>query len=140
LCDHYLDHFNRENCRKIKSLSPQALESLIKYDWPGNVRELQNVIERSVALCGGETILPEHLPEYVRESDDGSDIRLRLPFEEAKQEWIDIFEKKYLNHLLGRTGGNITRAARVAGVNRKTIHRLLEKHGLTREGKDLNHR
>lgn len=133
---HYLDHFNRENCRKVKSLSPQARELLMQHDWPGNVRELQNVIERSVALCRGETILPEHLPEYVRQGGGGSDIRLRLPFEEAKREWIDIFEKEYLNYLLARTGGNITRAARVAGVNRKTIHRLLEKHGLTRKGKD----
>lgn len=136
LCDHYLDYFNSKDCHKIKSMSPQAHELLKKYDWPGNVRELQNVIERSVALCRGETILPEHLPEYVGEGDGGSDRRFRLPFEEAKREWIDIFEKKYLNHLLARTGGNITRAARIAVVNRKTIHRLLEKHGLNRKGED----
>ncbi|HET57040.1 MAG TPA: sigma-54-dependent Fis family transcriptional regulator [Deltaproteobacteria bacterium] len=134
LCDHYLDHFNRENCRRIKALSPQAMDLLTRYDWPGNVRELQNVIERSVALCQGDVILPEHLPEYVRESGGVSGIRLSLPFEEAKKEMIDIFEKKYLNQLLGKTGGNITRAARIAGVNRKTIHRLLEKHGLARKG------
>ncbi len=136
LSNHYLHYFNMLNCKNISGISPQAAGLLARYQWPGNVRELQNVIERAVALCNGDVIMPEELPDYIRENEDASDIALGLPFEEAKKEWIDIFEKKYLRLMLQKTGGNISRTARMAGVNRKTIHRLIEKHGLTRNETD----
>lgn len=133
LSKHYLHYFNGLNRKSISRISPQAADLLARYQWPGNVREVQNVIERAVALCSGDVIMPGELPDYIRENEDPSGIALDLPFEDAKKEWIDVFEKKYLRLMLQKTGGNISRAARMAGVNRKTIHRLIEKHGLNQD-------
>jgi len=130
---HFIDHYNELNGRKIKGFSREAADLLARYEWPGNVRELQNVIEQAVALCAGDLIILEDIPQYIRESESACIELLRLSFEEAKKECIDIFEKKYLHLLLQKTGGNLSRMARIAGVNRKTIHRLMEKHGLSRK-------
>lgn len=133
LVRHFLRYFSQRDHRPVREISQAAMELLERYPWPGNVRELQNVMERAVSLAEGEVILPEDLPEEVRKGRVPSledEIPLDLPFEEAKERWIELFERRYLRELLERTGGNISQAARMAGVNRKTIHRLLKKHGL----------
>jgi len=133
LVRHFLRYFSQRDHRPLREVSQAAMELLERYPWPGNVRELQNVMERAVSLAEGEVILPEDLPEEVRKGrvpPIEDEIPLDLPFEEAKERWIELFERRYLRELLERTGGNISQAARMAGVNRKTIHRLLKKHGL----------
>src|SRR4029453_15492144 len=100
--------------------------------WPGNVRELQNVIERACALTDGPVIRTRDLPDHVRgrgasaPAGPGKD----LPLAKAREAWLQAFAQGYLTDLLRRHGGNISQAAKTAGVDRKTLHRLLAKHGI----------
>ncbi len=96
------------------------------------MRELENVMERVVSLAtpGAEVDVPD-LPPEVRGADaEEATDRTDLPFHEAKGRAVDRFERAYLRDLLARHEGNISAAAREAGMDRKTIHRLLDKHGL----------
>jgi two-component system, NtrC family, nitrogen regulation response regulator GlnG len=110
-------------------LSEQTRALLAQYPWPGNVRELRNVVERVVNL--GEEALPE-MPTQVdlRVSRPRASVDPELPFKEAKEQLIEGFERDYLKSLLERCGGNISRAAREAGIARLYVRKLLKKHGL----------
>jgi two-component system response regulator AtoC len=113
-------------------LDAEVLDLLSCYDWPGNVRELQNVIERAAALADGPSIRVDHLPEKLQ--------KLRLHpmgclegangFKKAKQEVVRSFERQFLSDLLKRHQGHMGRVAKEAGVDRKTIERMVKKHGL----------
>ncbi len=135
LANHYLKHFSMGSHNEVKGISREAMGLLERYHWPGNVRELQNVMERAVSLTDSEIIVPEDLPEQIRSVKDPDIFRslAKSNFKEAKKERMDSFEKKYLSALLARHNGNISRAAREAQVNRKTIHRLLKRHRLTED-------
>lgn len=118
------------------ALDADVLEVLSRYEWPGNVRELQNVIERAAALADGPIIRVQHLPEGFH------DLRRHLTdgvagvheeangFKEAKQEVVRSFERQFLLDLLKRHQGHMGHVAKEAGVDRKTIERMVKKHGL----------
>jgi len=133
LANHYLKHFSKSSINEVKGISKNAMELLERYHWPGNVRELQNVMERAVSLTDSRIIVPEDLPEQIRlaENPDACISPAGTNYKKAKKDWLDFFEKKYLSDLLKRHNGNITKAALEAQVNRKTIHRLLNRHRLT---------
>lgn len=136
LVSHFLGYFARRMEKPVKTVSPRAMECLTRYSWPGNVRELRNAIERAVTVCEGKVIMPCDLPEQlVREKCfAGSSLPdTSMPFHKAKARWIEIFEVKYLEELLKRHRGNISEVAREAGIDRKTVHRLLKKHRIRDE-------
>ncbi|HYD80213.1 MAG TPA: sigma-54 dependent transcriptional regulator [Paucimonas sp.] len=110
-----------------KTLHPDAVNFIEQYSWPGNVRELENVIHREFLMCeGGELhLFAPQSPEQSERHDD------RLPFKAAKARAIAEFERRYVNDLLQRTDGNITRAARLAGQDRSAFGKLARKHGLS---------
>jgi len=128
LADYFLRKFNKVNRKSIKGISDEAMEILERYSWPGNVRELQNAIERAVLLAEGDVITPDDLPPEVRGLEISCSIREDLPYKEAKKAWIRRFEREYFLSLLRRHNGNISRAARAAGVSRKTIQRFLKSY------------
>ena len=97
------------------------MQLLVSAPWPGNVRQLLNVIEQAVALAPTE-VIPESL---VRQALDAGDTAL-TPLDEARR----AFERDYLVRILKITGGNVTKAARLAGRNRTEFYRLLERHSL----------
>jgi DNA-binding NtrC family response regulator len=137
LVQHFLNRFGESYGRPHMRLSSDAMQALRAYHWPGNVRELQNIIERIVSLSGGGQIVPvEEIPEEIVDGDSVLATRSRppiaadRPFHEAKAEAISDFEKEYLRDLLAQNGGNISQAARQAGIDRKTIHRMLVKYDL----------
>jgi DNA-binding NtrC family response regulator len=103
-------------------------EKLTEHTWPGNVRELRNVIERASYMGSLEDV------DLAQPIDRNDDARLLLdynrPFKEAKDGLIHRFEREYLRHLLTRTSGNMARAAREAGIDRKYLYMLLKKYGL----------
>jgi DNA-binding NtrC family response regulator len=134
LVQSFVQRYGRSGGRTITGVEPDALRILEAYAWPGNVRELQNVIERACALADGDRIavadLPEHLsaPAGMPAASAGGAAHLPLP--EAKAQWIREFEVAYLVDQLNRHGGNISQAARAAGIDRKTFHRLINKYGI----------
>jgi two-component system, NtrC family, response regulator GlrR len=108
--------------------SPAALRMLTQYDWPGNVRELQNVVQRALVMCDGAQIQGHHL-KFV------NDEALEEPgevgaFRSARATALATFERRYLTALLQKHHGNITRAARDAGKDRRALGRLIKKHRL----------
>ena len=135
LADHFLKHFNKSRKNEVQGISVEAMELMERYHWPGNVRELQNVMERAVSLMDSEFIVPEDLPEKIRlvENFDAFIFSADSNFKKAKKDWMGLFEKRYLPDLLKRHNGNISKAALEAQVNRKTIHRLLKRHGLAED-------
>ena len=123
-----------------KLLSDGAVASLQSHDWPGNVRELRNVIERAVFLStGNEVIDTRDIPLAAGNSTmpdvpEGSfwrEVRgTKLGFKEAKDKWIEIFERRFLDDLMKSTEKNISAAAREASMDRKYLRSLLKKYGL----------
>ncbi len=130
LANYYLRHFNIGSKNEVTGISKTAMQLLERYHWPGNVRELQNVMERAVSLTDSKIIVPEDLPEQIRllEESDSFRCAVKSTYKNAKKDWTDSFEKRYLSALLKRHNGNISKAAREAQINRKTIHRLLKRH------------
>jgi len=114
--------------KRVAGIAPAAAALLQAYPWPGNVRELQNCIERAVALTAFDQIVPDDLPDRVRNhrrsdlvvaSDDPSDL---VPLDEV--------ERRYILRVLQAVGGNKTLAARTLGLDRKTLYRKLERWGV----------
>ncbi|MCC6552557.1 MAG: sigma-54-dependent Fis family transcriptional regulator [Polyangiaceae bacterium] len=111
--------------KRVTGISPAAAERLLAYSWPGNVREIQNCVERAVALTRYEQITVEDLPEKIREhrsshvlvaADDPSEL---VP--------LEVVERRYIERVLEAAGGNKTLAARILGLDRKTLHRKLDR-------------
>ncbi len=136
LAYHFLKRYAQGRERPLEGISPEALELLEGYAWPGNVRELQNVIERACALAEGPLLAPRDLPEPLRgprraRAAAEAAPAVDRPLKSAKAEWVKTFEQTYLVELLKRHNGNISQAARTAGIDRKTIHRLMTKYRIT---------
>lgn len=130
----YAEQYDRDGDRPLR-FAPEVIHAFEAYDWPGNVRELQNVVERLVSLATpGQEIdtadLPEQLPRLGGPSASELAADLDQPFHDAKERAIEVFERAYLTTLLNKHEGNISQSARAAGIDRKTIHRLMRKHGL----------
>jgi DNA-binding NtrC family response regulator len=132
LAHHFLRRYGRNREPLLSGIDQGALACLEAYAWPGNVRELQNVIERACALTDGPMIGVRDLPDHVRgrgrpaPAVPGQD----LPLAQAREAWLQTFAQGYLADLLRRHRGNISQAAKTAGIDRKTLHRLLAKHGV----------
>jgi DNA-binding NtrC family response regulator len=108
---------------------PQVLEMLTGHQWPGNVRELRNFVEAALAL--GETPgIAGRAIERDRESVDEVEPLLDRPYADAKAVLLDHFERRYLAHMMEKTNGNISAAARAAKMNRSYLLELLKRHGL----------
>ncbi|MER3424881.1 MAG: hypothetical protein C4293_18325 [Nitrospiraceae bacterium] len=121
---------NRNGASDAPRFDETALQLLARYPWPGNVRELQNVVERAAALADGPVIRAEHLPERLRSYTLEASQDHGGTFKQAKQELLRSFERTFLLDLLKRHQGHIGLAAREAGVDRKTIERLIKKYNL----------
>jgi DNA-binding NtrC family response regulator len=132
LAHHFLRRYGRNREHALEGIEPEVMAHLEAYSWPGNVRELQNVLERACALTDGPMIGARDLPEHIRgRGRPGPAILGKdLPLAQAREAWLHTFAQSYLIELLCRHGGNISQAAKTAGVDRKTLHRLLAKHGI----------
>jgi DNA-binding NtrC family response regulator len=116
-------------------LSDDLLERMSQLDWPGNVRELRNAVERAVVLARGEKSArtPAGPGATAAGDEDGAlplEVDASRPFKEVKAEVVARFERAYLDKVLERTRGNISAAAREAGIDRKHMERLIRKHDI----------
>ena len=111
----------------------EAARALHNHDWPGNVRELRNLVE--IASYSEQRPIDLSAFLYLGRSraprqHDGSRFAADRPFKIVKQELIQEFEKHYIDDLLKRHDGNVSKASRDAGIERAYLQRLLRKHGL----------
>ena len=104
-------------------LTGELLGQLARHQWPGNVRELRNYLERCLTL-------QEPPQPFARPGPERTPVNATLPIAESRDRWIAQFERIYLEEILGRTAGNVTAAARIAGVSRMQLYRLLWRAGL----------
>jgi DNA-binding NtrC family response regulator len=135
LVQHFVSRYGRGRESAIEGVDPEALRVLEGYGWPGNVRELQNVVERACALADGPLITTRDLPEHLSAPGTPGAVSVAstgvsLPLPAAKAQWMRELEAAYLVDQLNRHGGNISQAARAAGIDRKTFHRLINKYGI----------
>lgn len=143
LAGHFLKYYwnrHRGEAGPVPTFSDEAIVAMQQHHWRGNVRELQNVIEHAVVLLepgnsiraadvplvGGKTTVPRGGIPFVSDPDEES-------YHAARDHVIAEFEQRYLRWLINRAAGNMSKAARIAGVDRTTLYRLMEKHGLQRE-------
>lgn len=125
LAQHLVSRVAERSGKNVTGITSEAARKLIDYDWPGNVRQLQNIIERAVALTRFDKITVDDLPAKIAEyratslvvADDEPDHMLTL----------DELERRYIDRVLQVTGGNKTQAAKVLGIDRRTLYRKLER-------------
>src|SRR5262249_28805926 len=99
-----------------------------RHTWPGNVRELRNAVERAVLLPNHPQVTFE--APLKKESDGFAHIDIDVPFKVAKQKLVDEFDRRYLEALLEAHEGNISAAARAAGIERMSIYKMIRRLGL----------
>ncbi len=150
LANHFLTYYwrrHRGGDVALPKLTDGAIRALCAHPWQGNVRELQNALEHAVVLLEpGQPIQAEDIPFLgttrvadVGRSGGAADFtavgegEVEESYHAARERVVASFERRYLTWLIGRVGGNMSRAARVAGVDRTTLYRLMERHGLQRE-------
>ena len=128
LARHFLERSRREVKREVAAFTPEALACLRRHTWPGNVRELENAIERAVVLADGPDIAIRDLPAEIR---DGA-AAAALVRERARSFHASVEEYKrgLIASVLRRTGGNRTQAARILGLQRTYLARLIRDLGL----------
>jgi len=125
LCTHFLQVFKEEMGLPHLEFSEAALEKMMEYDWPGNVRELRNAIERAVVMGNGQEVLPEDLPiGGIKKTHAG--IQAGLSLRDAEDE----FKKEFIVTTLRHTGGNRSKAAKIMGIQRTYLSRLISKYEL----------
>lgn len=147
LAEHFVRQYWRQHRggeTKVPRLTEGAIKALVSYEWPGNVRELQNAVEHAVVLLdAGQPIEAQDIPlqGHARRSEPppgaprplGDGNLLQESYHVARERVIAEFERQYLTDLVRSAEGNMSRAARLAGVDRTTLYRLMERHGLRRD-------
>jgi transcriptional regulator with GAF, ATPase, and Fis domain len=125
LANYFLSRYSQRCKRRVRGISPQAMECLQRYDWPGNVRELENAIEHAVLLGADDVVMPEDLPEVIAEgqaADSGQGSGYHAAISELK--------KKLIMQAFQQAGGSYTEAARLLGVHPNYLHRLIRNLNL----------
>ena len=125
LVDHFIRMIRLRTEKQINGVTEEAMESLMAYQWPGNVRELINLLEYAFVVCHEDLISVHHLPRLLPAALQTGHRRKDAPVDRAQQE--------RLIGALEKAGGNRQEAARLLGVSRVTLWKLLKKHGIRRE-------
>ncbi|MBI3805612.1 MAG: PEP-CTERM-box response regulator transcription factor [Nitrospirae bacterium] len=119
----FISRFTEEIGKKVKGLTPTAIEAVTAYAWPGNVRELENKIRRGVVMSDGVLLTPEDL-ELTVPTDVAPLPRLKTAREQL--------ERQLVESAMARFGGNVTQAASALGISRQALHDILSKHQIER--------
>jgi two-component system response regulator AtoC len=127
LVDHLVRRAARECHKAVTGVSEQALALLRAYHWPGNVRELAHVLERGVALAQQEVLTAEDLPEELRQPAPA-------PSTPEDRPTLAELKRRYVHRVFEESGGNVSRAAQVLGVDRRSLYRMLQRYGVTPRG------
>jgi DNA-binding NtrC family response regulator len=137
LAQHFVAKYAERANRPVRAISKAALEVLLAQSWPGNVRELENAIEHAVVFCAGETIEPGNLPfveaaPVSAKANVASAVKAHadLPFRDAKARALASFEEAYFREVLERADGNVSEAARKAGLDRSNFRRAARRAGV----------
>ena len=118
--DFFLDAANRELDKRIVGFDPQAAAAMTRYDWPGNLRQMKNAVMSATLLCTGDYITCRELPAELSEAPETPAVPLRNPAGEEEQ----------IRRALAMAGGNKSQAAKLLGIDRKTLYNKLHLYGI----------
>jgi two-component system response regulator AtoC len=125
LAEHLVDKIGRETHKEVRVIPDDVMSRLMEYNWPGNVRELENALTRAIVLSRGPAISPEHI-----DVGDGGGRAASDPFS-PENDSLNAVEKAHVQRILSRTGGNKQETARVLGISRPRLYRMIEKYHLS---------
>jgi two-component system, NtrC family, response regulator GlrR len=133
LAEHFIELYSRRYAKPVKPLDADTAAALERHAWPGNVRELENLVHRAFLLNDAPTLRISELldasHDRILEQESGPQ---ELSFACAKAHAIAAFERSFLSRVLARAEGNVTLAAQLCGKERRSLGRLLKKHGIDR--------
>ncbi|MGO9120952.1 MAG: sigma-54-dependent transcriptional regulator [Desulfomonilaceae bacterium] len=122
LVNHFIQHFAQETNREVDSVNDEAMTLLVEYDWPGNIRELENVIERAVVTSRKRSIGADAF-QYLTPVETCASIS-------SQPRSLEDMERCHIQLILDQEGWNISRAAKILGVDRTTLHKKIRKYDL----------
>ncbi len=125
IANYFLQQFAESMDKNVVRFDDEVLHQFLQYDWPGNVRELRNIVQRSIVLTQQATISSDVLPVKISSYQSK-----QLVIDESDNQPLDsleVIERRYIRYVLQRTGGNKTEAAKVLGLDRKTLYRRLKE-------------
>ncbi|MBI4574868.1 MAG: sigma-54-dependent Fis family transcriptional regulator [Planctomycetes bacterium] len=136
LAEHFLRFYANRLGKPVLLMEPGALALLQGYAWPGNVRELEHLVERAVLLADGDILDQAAFPDLsaatprAEQARDANASSGPLSYKGYMNQTARASARRYLVELLRRTAGNVTEAAREAGIERESFHRMLRRHDL----------
>ncbi|MDX2012597.1 MAG: sigma-54 dependent transcriptional regulator [Myxococcaceae bacterium] len=142
LVRHFIEKYNKRLNKKIEGIADEALVMLQAYPWPGNIRELENLMERVILFADGPRIEAKDLPAPVRGGVGGATTSTtespppeigETPLKEILKARQAEIEKAFIVQALGKTEGNVTRAAKLLGISRKSLQTKMKEFGLRDE-------
>jgi two-component system response regulator AtoC len=130
LAYYFLKRYSHENGKVVTSIAEEAMNLLRAYPWPGNIRELENALERAVAFTSQPTLTPEDLPTEVR-TGSAPHWSSELPLDDhslfAPTPTLEEMNKRYVQYILSVAQGNMSRAAKILDIDRRSLYRMLER-------------
>ncbi len=135
LINHFLDKYREKLNKDVRTISQDAINSMLRYHWPGNIREMENLLERAVIMATGKDIVKIDIPGERRNKDIYSfgKIDVSSPLKKVKREIIAQVEKKYIKELLNQCQGCINMVAKRAGIDNKTLYEKMKDYGIKKE-------
>ena len=131
LVHHFLQKCAAGATHAVRGVLPETMALLMQYRWPGNVRELENAIERAVSLSHGPLLTPEDLPASLHRTElPAKDIAGTIAHSDEGNLSLEEVEKRHLVRVLKETKGNKVKAAKILGIDRRTLYRMAERFGL----------
>ena len=122
LVNHFLQKYAPRLGKPSVKIAREAMQVLVNYDWPGNVRELENMVERTVALCEGDTIETTDLPEKLTR------VRIAIRDLDEYERTLDALEEEHIKKVLQKVSGDKVKAAQILGINLSTLYRKLARY------------
>jgi two-component system response regulator AtoC len=128
LVELFVNRYSKLARKRVTGISHEALERLKSYSWPGNIRQLENTIEQAVVLSTGSILSVDDLPREVREGlavfEESAPVG-ELPISDLPN--LDEVKKRYTLYVIAQTGGNISRAAKILNIDRRSLYRMLTR-------------
>jgi len=131
LAQYFLEKYAKENDKRFRGFTPEALEALVQYDWPGNVRELENNIERVVVLHDDSRVKPNYLPRFIVNAEKKADVESG-EWEQGFQKILPLklVEQYAIESAIKRCMGDVLTAAKKLGIGQATLYRKIKKYGI----------
>ena len=136
LANYFLAKYTQKLNKNMRGISTEVLDALCKYHFPGNVRELENLIQRAVVMEKSDVLSTNSFPFILFQKKQVKELDIPILHEnlgQARQAVIEAFEQKFVRERLRLTRGNVTEAAKTAGIERQSFQRLMKKYSIQSE-------